>query len=118
MASSCAGGCGVVLPGRVLVCSPLGRGVRRRARPGGRRRRLPDQPFRLAELLARIRAHLRRGAAGRRHQRACSPSGAALDLAARRVPAGDREVPLRAKEFDLLARLARRAWRGGQPRDR
>src|ERR1700716_2400852 len=64
------------------------------------------KPFGLAEVLARIRAHLRRGA----------PSGAAgpeirigdlvVDPGARRCFIAGREVVLRAKEFDLLSRLA------------
>jgi DNA-binding response OmpR family regulator len=63
------------------------------------------KPFRLSELLARVRAHLRRGA----------PAGSVpaddlgalhLDIGARRCRLGSVEVTLRAKEFDLLARLA------------
>jgi DNA-binding response OmpR family regulator len=64
------------------------------------------KPFRFGELLARIRAHLRRSATP-------PPSGTVLtvgelvvDVPARRVTLGGAEVPLRAKEFDLLARLA------------
>ena len=64
------------------------------------------KPFRFGELLARIRAHLRRSAT-------LPPSGAVLtigelvvDVPARRVTLAGAEVPLRAKEFDLLARLA------------
>jgi DNA-binding response OmpR family regulator len=63
------------------------------------------KPIRLAELHARIRAHLRRDAMGGAEQAA--PIGDLLvDTAARRVTVADREVALRAKEFDLLARLA------------
>ncbi|MGW8395165.1 response regulator transcription factor [Streptomyces lydicus] len=70
------------------------------------------KPFRLAELQARIAAHLRRaepgwaGGAGRiRH------GTLLIDRTARRclTPAG--EVELRPKEFDLLARLAASAGR-------
>jgi DNA-binding response OmpR family regulator len=64
------------------------------------------KPFRFGELLARIRAHLRRSATP-------PPSGAVLavgdlvvDVPARRVTLAGAEVSLRAKEFDLLARLA------------
>jgi DNA-binding response OmpR family regulator len=64
------------------------------------------KPFRFGELLARIRAHLRRSATP-------PPAGAVLtvgdlvvDVPARRVTLAGAEVPLRAKEFDLLARLA------------
>jgi DNA-binding response OmpR family regulator len=66
------------------------------------------KPFRLGELLARVRAHLRRGSVG-----ATAAAHAALtigdltvDLAARRVAVDGREVTLRTKEFELLARLA------------
>jgi len=64
------------------------------------------KPIRLAELHARIRAHLRRGA--------LLPDGPTtyvlgelrVDTAARRVSLAGHEVELRAREFDLLARLA------------
>jgi DNA-binding response OmpR family regulator len=71
------------------------------------------KPFRLSELLARVRAHLRRAAEA-------APDGAApplragelnVDLAARRAWRGDRELTLRPKEFDLLALLVREAGR-------
>lgn len=67
------------------------------------------KPFRLAELQARITAHLRQAAA-------VSPTTAtsgsvtvgdlAIDLGARRVTVGGAPVELRPREFDLLARLA------------
>jgi DNA-binding response OmpR family regulator len=64
------------------------------------------KPFRLAELLARVRAHLRRPDA---------PSGEGqltvgdlrIDVGARRAWIGTREVALRPREFDLLLLLAR-----------
>ena len=67
------------------------------------------KPFRLAELLARVQAHLRRGPAA-----AVVPAGRPWSGSVRcrsiRPPAGSRlggvEIALRAKEFDLLARLA------------
>ena len=66
------------------------------------------KPIRLAELHARIRAHLRRvDSAGRPE-----PSGRAalgdvvIDSASRRVTLAGTELPLRAKEYELLARLA------------
>ena len=65
------------------------------------------KPIRLAELHARIRAHLRRstavgaGAAGTH-----AIGELRVDTAARRVTLGGRELALRAREFDLLARLA------------
>jgi DNA-binding response OmpR family regulator len=69
------------------------------------------KPFRLAELVARIRSHLRlrdafvtvtEGAADR-----LVVGDLTVDTAARRVHVGDREVALRPKEFEVLALLAR-----------
>jgi DNA-binding response OmpR family regulator len=66
------------------------------------------KPFSLKELLARIDAALRR----RRARGETGPGkgvkrfgGAEVDLAARRLTVGGREVPLTAREFDLLAFL-------------
>jgi len=64
------------------------------------------KPFRLAELLARIRAHLRRGPAATAPSAVLRIGTLHVDTAARRVHLGQHEVALRAKEFDLLARLA------------
>lgn len=68
------------------------------------------KPFRTAELLARIGAHLRH------HQSVGVAEPATLvvgrlviDPDARRVFCDEQEVELRAKEFDLLYRLARSA---------
>ena len=62
------------------------------------------KPFRLSELRARVRAHLRGGAPA---QVGPTLVGAlVVDLAARRCRLGEVDVVLRAKEFDLLARLA------------
>ncbi len=63
------------------------------------------KPFRLAELLARVRALLRRGS---------SDSGASvhcvrIDTESRRAWADERELTLTAKEFDLLRVLLRDA---------
>jgi DNA-binding response OmpR family regulator len=66
------------------------------------------KPFRLTELLARLRAHLRRQS---------SAAGTAsvvvgrlqLDGAARRATVGGKELVLRPREFDLLLALASRA---------
>jgi DNA-binding response OmpR family regulator len=68
------------------------------------------KPFGLTELLARVRAHLRRASNG-------PPSPAyefadlRIDVAARRCLIRDSEITLRAKEFDLLARLSADAGR-------
>jgi DNA-binding response OmpR family regulator len=71
------------------------------------------KPFRLSELLARVRAHLRRAAA------APPPSAVqllragalAVDRGARRAWCGEDELTLRPKEFDLLALLVAEAGR-------
>jgi DNA-binding response OmpR family regulator len=64
------------------------------------------KPFGLAELLARLRALLRRtsgsaGGASVAHGRALH-----VDVEAHRVYVGDSEVPLTGKEFDVLTVLA------------
>jgi DNA-binding response OmpR family regulator len=71
------------------------------------------KPFRLSELLARVRAHLRRAAAEEERE-APAPLQARdvrIDLAARRAWRGEDELTLRPKEFDLLALLVREAGR-------
>jgi DNA-binding response OmpR family regulator len=71
------------------------------------------KPFRLSELLARVRAHLRRGNGGGRPADR-SPLVAGLltvDLDARRAWSGDTELSLRPKEFDLLALLVAESGR-------
>jgi DNA-binding response OmpR family regulator len=66
-----------------------------------------SKPFGLAELLARTRALLRRS----RGSTAVEPEpepvpGLRIDVQARRVWAGDNEVALTTKEFDVLAMLS------------
>ena len=66
------------------------------------------KPFRLTELLARLRAHLRRRVA------TAGPlviriGRVRIDMRTHRVHVGDSEISLRPKEFDLLAALAREA---------
>jgi DNA-binding response OmpR family regulator len=61
------------------------------------------KPFKLAELLARIRAQLRR--AEPRAQSRSSAGDLVIDVHARRAWLHQNELQLRAKEFDLLARL-------------
>jgi DNA-binding response OmpR family regulator len=71
------------------------------------------KPFRLSELLARVRAHLRRGAATEPAD-AAAPMRAGevtVDRSARRAWRGDEELALRPKEFDLLALLVAQAGR-------
>ncbi|MEJ3652921.1 response regulator transcription factor [Actinomycetes bacterium KLBMP 9759] len=64
------------------------------------------KPIRLGELLARVRAHLRRGGAGAQPTGVLVVGDLTVDTGQRRVLVHGREVVLRAKEFDLLARLA------------
>jgi DNA-binding response OmpR family regulator len=66
------------------------------------------KPFSLGELVARVRANLRRAESDSRQARTRLQSGdLVLDLIARRVRRGDGEVRLTHKEFDLLAELMR-----------
>ena len=84
------------------------------------------KPFVMRELVARVRANLRRVSAGRRSgadddrasatpaplqgQSVLSLDGdrVVIDLAARKVLVSDREVPLKNREFELLSYLAHR----------
>jgi DNA-binding response OmpR family regulator len=71
------------------------------------------KPFRLSELLARVRAHLRRTVASATDE-APEPMRAGdltVDLPARRAWRGEQELELRPKEFDLLALLVAEAGR-------
>jgi two-component system OmpR family response regulator len=63
------------------------------------------KPFDFGELLARIRALLRRGAAGRVAQ--LRVGDLLVDPATHRVVRGDRQVELTAREFAVLEYLAR-----------
>ena len=67
------------------------------------------KPFRLAELLARVRALLRRSHADGAEEDEVSAQNVRMDLAAHRAFQGDRELHLTAKEFDLLRVLVRDA---------
>ena len=67
------------------------------------------KPFRFAELLARVRAHLRRNALLPPAQSLLTVGDLVVDVAARRVALGGTELTLRTKEFELLARLAAEA---------
>jgi DNA-binding response OmpR family regulator len=59
-------------------------------------------------LLARLRAHLRRGPAARRSsdEEVQDVGALRVDPASRRCTLGRAEVELRTREFDLLARLS------------
>ena len=62
------------------------------------------KPFRLAELLARVRALLRRGASETQ-----IVQGVRIDADARRAWLGEEEMDLTSKEFDLLSLLVAEA---------
>jgi DNA-binding response OmpR family regulator len=63
------------------------------------------KPFALPELLARIRALLRRGRPS--DQLRLKAADLELDLVARRVIRGERQIELTTREFDLLEYLLR-----------
>jgi DNA-binding response OmpR family regulator len=66
------------------------------------------KPIRLAELHARIRAHLRRNEATGAAPSVRSIGDLVVDVSRRRVTVSGQELRLRPKEFDLLACLAAR----------
>ncbi len=63
------------------------------------------KPFRLAELLARLRAHLRRAPPSQLDEQ-IAVGKLTLNIPARRALFDGRDVALRPKEFDLLVLLA------------
>lgn len=67
------------------------------------------KPFRLAELLARVRALLRRATAGDESVDMVEAQDVRVDVDAHRAYVGDKELQLTAKEFDLLTVLVREA---------
>ena len=69
------------------------------------------KPVRLAELLARVRAHLRRPRRADGPPDVLQAGDVTVDLAARRAFRGEAELDLRPKEFDLLALLVGEAGR-------
>jgi two-component system, OmpR family, KDP operon response regulator KdpE len=70
------------------------------------------KPFNVNELLARVRAALRRSALPEEPETPLIDVGKfRIDIAARKVQVGDREVHLTPKEFDLLIYLAKHAGR-------
>lgn len=73
------------------------------------------KPFEPRELVARVRALLRRAAPGRAESAQLRFEGLTIDLLKREVMAGDRAVALTSVEFKLLAALARAP---GKPLDR
>jgi DNA-binding response OmpR family regulator len=73
------------------------------------------KPFRLSELLARVRAQVRRASAGAAAQapprEPLRAGGVTVDVGARRAWREGAELALRPKEFDLLALLVGDAGR-------
>ncbi len=67
------------------------------------------KPFRLAELLARVRALLRRSQADGADEEELTAKDVRMDLAAHRAFQAERELHLTAKEFELLRVLVRDA---------
>ena len=68
------------------------------------------KPFRLAELMARVRSLLRRVEA-QEEQSELRVQDVRVDVAARRAWRGEEELELSPKEFDLLTLLVRNAGR-------
>jgi DNA-binding response OmpR family regulator len=69
------------------------------------------KPFRLAELLARLRANLRRATPADEPEVPLRAGPLTVDRAARRAWRGAEELELRPREFDLLALLVAEAGR-------
>jgi DNA-binding response OmpR family regulator len=69
------------------------------------------KPFAVGELVARIRAVLRRPRSAPATPERLAIQDLRIDLGARRVWRSDQELELTRKEFNLLARLAREADR-------
>ncbi|SEE97890.1 response regulator transcription factor [Ruania alba] len=67
------------------------------------------KPFRLAELLARVRALLRRAGSDGVDEEEISAQDVRVDVSAHRAFQGERELQLTAKEFELLRVLVREA---------
>lgn len=67
------------------------------------------KPFRLAELLARVRALLRRAAAGDEDSETLNAQDVSIDIDAHRAYVGSKELQLTGKEFELLRVLLREA---------
>ncbi|TDE88005.1 response regulator transcription factor [Occultella glacieicola] len=67
------------------------------------------KPFRLAELLARVRALLRRAGSEGGEEDEITSQDVRVDIAAHRAFQGERELQLTAKEFELLRVLVREA---------
>jgi len=67
------------------------------------------KPFGIEELLARVRANLRRNTAGEETPQAIDIGDFQIDLPAHKASVKGRQVHLTPKEFDMLVYLARHA---------
>jgi two-component system response regulator MtrA len=65
------------------------------------------KPFEVPELVARVRAALRRAGRGPDDAESLRLGPVAIDVAGRAASRDDREIPLTRTEFDLLVELAR-----------
>jgi DNA-binding response OmpR family regulator len=65
------------------------------------------KPFSLGELMARVRAALRRGRSSRTQSTGLAAGDLTLEPVGRRAHLGERELRLAPREFDLLAVLMR-----------
>ena len=68
-----------------------------------------NKPFKITEVLARLRAHLRRADSPAASHGVLSVGALTVDPSSRRAFVADVEVVLRARELELLLRLARDA---------
>jgi DNA-binding response OmpR family regulator len=69
------------------------------------------KPTGLLEILARVKALLKRSPGGGKVEELITVGDLHIDLAARIVRRGDQQLPLRPREFDLLAALIRHRGR-------
>ena len=69
------------------------------------------KPTGLLEILARVKALLKRSPGGMKVEELTTVGDLTVDLAARVVRRGDQQLPVRPREFDLLAALIRQRGR-------